>query len=562
MVDCLRYFLVMAVLSGTLLATLAACGPVAMTESDLVEGSETPVAGPSATPPPASTPPPTRVPSFATLLTPTPVPSFATLLTPTPVLTATAAPTPLPEAQLSLAFDDESAGAGVSELVRIGFMVTNVSPERASNITLAFEVGGPATLALAHLDEGSCAEATCELDALEGHSSVTGFVVMRTQLGSRDEVIVDGDLSWHFGDQAAGLVHARVIIALVEEGYLGDLIWATGVDATAGSCAEFIQVGPKRVYLAYGTTLYSYAKSNGEEMWQAFGGGWHFLPELAEGSIYVGVSVHSPVAEYIRSLDALDGTLNWEHLVDGNPRGSAAVYDGNVFYTVNTHDGDGPARRDYLMSLGASNGSLAWRFPVDEWISTSAVEHGGTIYFGAYGAGQYLYAVDPKSGELSRRYATHGSLYHAPDFAGDSAYIVTASSLLYSMDLSTGEVGWKHRPEGRVTGTPLVSGGNVYVRVLVDEDKEHHAIHALDAATGSLQWEYAPGQALIQPSASGGRVYVPSYGAVVALDALTGMPEGHFLFDSNCRPVTVVDGVLYGNAGFWGRRNVFAIQVE
>ena len=414
-------------------------------------------------------------------------------------------------------------------------------------------------LSIVHVVDGICEGPICDLGSFDGHESVTGYVVFLTQLEPGAVANVDADLSWLVGNQNTAHKYARAIVELEDIGELGELAWTTGTGATAVGCSESVQVGPETVYMSEGPSLHSFAKFDGEKQWKA--SGVNFIePVVAGSSVNVRASEFQSDADYIRSYDALEGTLNWQHVLDGVARGPAAVLGGSVFYTV-YHPSSVPVQ-NYLMSLDASTGLLNWQYHVDLYITTSAVAYGGNIYFGAYYGGHYLYAIDSESGELSRRYEIPYRLYDDPLIADDTAYIVTAYGILYSMDLSTGMINWEYRPKGRVSGTPLLSDGNVYIRIWDDEVREYRSLNALDAVTGTLHWQYQTGRELLQPAASNGIVFVPTWKSVVAMDAMTGRPNALILFHTICAPLTIADGVMYGTARYQDEPIVFAIRLN
>ena len=544
----------MAVLSSILLVVLFACGPEVTTEGGAVEGAATPDAVPAPTPPPAGTP--------------TPVPAFPSIFTTVPVPTPTPASSPLPDAQLSIEFDSDSIAVVSTQLLRIDFTVTNKTPGHTFGVSLAFEVfgalevDGPSAVFHAHVVDGACEEATCDLGSFDGFESVNGYVIVHAKPGTYAEFTVDADLSWLVRNLDTWHSYDREIVNVVDIDDPRAPMWATGVGVQSMNCGESVQVASERVYMAFGRALYSFAKSDGEELWVEYGDAWHFTPVVAGDNVYFRASVHDPRATYIRAVDALEGTLQWQHLVDGNARGPAAVYGGSVFYTVNRTGVEGGQSSSYLMSLDASTGALNWQYEVDQLISTAAVEYRGNVYFGAYKGGNYLYAIDPTTGELSRRFETQGSLYDTPLIADDTAYIVTALGLVYSMDLSTGMKNWEYTPEDRATGTPLLADGMVYVRIWDAEAGIYSSVHALDAATGSLQWQYETGRELFPPAASNGSVYVPSRDSVVALDPKTGRPKWVVLVDSFCGRATATEGILYGTGRLNDSYTIFAVRTD
>ena len=324
-------------------------------------------------------------------------------------------------------------------------------------------------------------------------------------------------------------------------------------------CGDSVIVDPEAVYAGFGRKLYAVSRSSGEVLWLKEGDSWMFQPVLADGSIYFLAKDEEIKGYYVRSLDSSKGTLNWQYLVDGQVRGPAAVYGGSVYFTVNKLV-DGRLEYSYLLSLDASTGVLNWQYRVDKWINTPALEFGGNIYF----IGDYLYSIDPMSGELIRRYRMEGA-YDTPLISDGNAYRVTGNGPLYSMDLSTGRKNWYYlpdQPEGRASGTPVLSDGNVYILVYDEVAEVHLSVHALDAETGNLKWQYNPGEELYYATASNGSIYVSSNTKLVSLDALTGSQNWQASYGWTCGPLTAADGVLYGRATRDNRYLIFAIRTR
>ena len=464
--------------------------------------------------------------------------------TPTHIPTATPMPTltPVPDAHLSVTLDITGSPAVGGEELRIEFTVTNEAPEPASGVTITFGVKEPSRLIMARSARGTCEESTCDLGSLDDYESVTGHVVVLIELGFDTEVRVDADVSWLLRNSNRRHSYAQANALLVDN-QPGALIWTTSINPSHMSCSNSVVVDSEAVYAGFGKLLYAVSRSTGEVLWRKGGDSWVFQPVLADGSIYF----HARDEEnyYVRSLDSSKGTLNWQYLVDGQVRGPAAVYGGSVYFTVNKLV-DGRLEYSYLLSLDASTGVLNWQYRVDKWISTPALEFGGNIYF----IGDYLYSIDPMSGELIRRYRMEGA-YDTPLISDGNAYRVTGNGPLYSMDLSTGRKNWYYlpdQPEGRASGTPVLSDGNVYILVYDEVAEVHLSVHALDAETGNLKWQYNPGEELYYATASNGSIYVSSNTKLVSLDALTGSQNWQASYGWTCGPLTAADGVLYGHA--------------
>ena len=313
-------------------------------------------------------------------------------------------------------------------------------------------------------------------------------------------------------------------------------------------CDDSVEVGPNAVYAEFGYQLYAVSKSSGKIIGLYDGHGYMFDAILANGNIHFHTREEDPGRYYIRSLDASDGTLEWEYPVDGQVTGPPAVYEGSVYYTAtNRETGDGSGY-SYLLSLDASSGELNWKYLVDKGANTTAIEHGGHIYFGGYSDGNHhLYSVDPLSGELITKYRTWGTSHWTPLIAGGNAYIVARGGSLYSMDLSTGEKNWDYLTGGRASGPPMLSDGNLYFLVADKFLEEYRSLHAVDAATGSLKWQYKRLVKLKGPTVSNGSVYVSTRDDLVSLDAVTGIPNWQTDYGISCGRLAAADRVLYGH---------------
>ena len=470
-------------------------------------------------------------------------------------------PTPVPDAHLSVAFDSTDVQVIGWEELRVDFSVTNQTLGPADGVTLKFEVNEPSELAIVSSTRGTCEESRCDLGSFDGHESVTGHVVVSTELQYRHEVRVDAELSWLPRNPNSGYLYAQANV-LFEDNRPGTLVWATLTKANSMSCGESTVVDSEAVYAVFGEKLYAVSRASGEVLWLKDEESWMFHPVLADGSIYFHTTGEETTGHFVHSLDSSDGTLNWQHVVDGQVKGPAVVYDGNVYLTVNHWVIDGHSEYSFLLSLDASTGVQNWQYRVDEWISTPAIESGGNIFFGTYSLeDDYLYSVDSKSGELVRQYETPGGSYNTPLIEGDSAYILPGRGSVYSMNLSTGSTNWEYRFERSAAGTPVLSNGNVLVLVYDSiTPYTHHSLHALDADTGRLNWLYRPGEALTNPTVANGSIYVPSHVKLVSLDASTGIPNWQAGYGSICGPLAAYDGVLYGRVVHNNRFLIFAIR--
>ena len=441
----------------------------------------------------------------------------------------------------------------------IDFTVTNEGGEPASGVTVTFEVEEPGRFVMARSARGSCEQATCRLGSFDGFESVTGHVVVVAELGIKTRATVHADTFWILKsfERRHSSVQTETQLA---ENQPGALIWATPANAVSMSCGDSVVVDREAAYSGFGSKLYAVSKSSGETLWLHDHESSMFQPVLADGNIYV---LSRDEGYYIRSLDSLTGTLNWQQEVVGQVNSPVEVYGGSVYLTGNDWVVDGRSEYGYLISLDASTGVVQWQYRVDNWVNTTPVVFDGNVFFGTYGGGDdYLYSIEPTSGELRRQYKITGGVYDTPLIADGNAYIVTGYSSLHSIDLETETENWVYRPEGRAYDTPILSDGNLYLRIYDEEAEDYLSLHALDAATGSVIWQYTPGVAMMLLSAYEGNIYVPTYTKLVSLDGLTGSQEWEAGYGWICGPLTAADGVLYGRTVNNDRYLIFAIRTR
>ncbi len=516
---------------------------------------------------PTPTPFPTRIPTPGPLhlptSTPTAIPTGTPVPTPVPTPTPTPTPIPRPEPQLSVALEGDVGPAPDGEGLQFEFTVTNMTQIPAEGVSLTFEVDGPILSAFGRSSRGYCNLSTCDLGTVDAYEAVTVYVEVDTVRRFETLVEVYIDLSWPLRHEYRRHAYVETSSTLAVSHGPGDLIWATDVAATSANCGDVVAVGPERLFAGFGPRLFSLDKVDGQELWLEDRMHWMFNPVKDKESVFVVATVGEPRTYYVRSFDAWEGTLNWEYQVDGAPRSPVTVYDGSVYFTVNSRQADGRRERGYLVSLDASTGILNWQYRVSESINTYAVKSSGYIYFGTYGnSTDYLYSIAPESGELIRQYETPGGSYYTPLIEGDSAYVVTGWGEIYSIDLSTGAVNWRYRPGDTFLRTPLSANGNIYFSGYDGQARETLTVHAVDAQTGEPQWSYTSNHGLLPLTVSNGTVYVPSYVDLTSLDASTGSLNWRAEYSWICGPITAVDGILYGRASTDNGFIVFALRAD
>ena len=469
-----------------------------------------------------------------------------------------------------------------SEYARLGlvfdFAISNPSSVAVEDVTLSFWIEEPGWMVFPLSLHESCEEPDCFLGSFSGHQSMTGQAIAYTDFQLTNEVTLHGEVSWFERTSDIRRLKAQVHVSLVEDHEPGAILWTEPSGAHVNNCGMSVAVDSEAVYAGFQEVLYAVSKSNGERLWRIETDVVMWQPVLADGRIYVTGSRFGEDRMFIRSLNASNGALDWEHIVvDRIERSPVAVHDGSIFFTSIDPVIDGHSEYSYLTSLDASTGAVNWEYRVDKWISTPPVQFDNEIFVGTYtsfgpDAGEdYLYSIDSISGELVRRYHTVGGHLKTPLIANGTAYVVSGYGSIYSMDLTTGTKNWQNFEEGGRYGEPVLSDGIVFVLRYDEDTGEYYAMHALDAASGSLKWSYSIeveplfGEEeswryrLKKPTAANGMVYVPSEINVVAVDALSGREIWEGFYGDTCGPLVAADDVLYGKGGDF---MIFAIQAQ
>ncbi len=440
------------------------------------------------------------------------------------------------------------------EELRIDFIVTNHLPQPAFNVTLEFEAARPSKLVAVSSSRGDCEGSVCRIGSFDDFESVTGQVIA-TQAPSFDigtEVRIDAGVSWLMDDSRISSSQGHGTARIVDGELPGGLIWTAEVDASGMSCGDGTRVGSDAVYATFGDEIYSFSRSNGEELWDYRGKDSILDPVLADGSIYFhnwSRDENGDSRYRIYTLDAFQGELRWRHSDNGNIYGRPLIYDESLLFAINEESINGQEKYGNLTAFDPMSGQLKWRYKVGQRITTSPVAFEGRVYFlNTEGNEPYLYSVDPRTGELYRKAPISISPHDTPLLFGGNAFISSGSNTLYSVDLATGEINWSYQVDGKAFRIPKLHEGNQYLPVQYQFSKGPYAMDVLDATTGRLIWRHQSDERLDWVVLDGGSAYITSKRGLISLDASTGTKKWVSSYAFICGPPTVTDGVLYGRA--------------
>lgn len=180
-----------------------------------------------------------------------------------------------------------------------------------------------------------------------------------------------------------------------------------------------------------------------------------------------------------------------------------------------------------LVGLDPNTGDEKWRVKTDEPVFSTPHVDNGVVYFGS--SDHHVYAVDAKSGEVKWKRKTEGGVFAGPAVAKGVVVIPSVDKKIYGLDTATGDVKWTLPIGGMVQSKCVTDGERVFIGDWVN------TLRAIDPAKGEQVWEVKMGRtakgiiatpyspAISSPAVGDGKVYVTTNDGVLhALDAKTG----------------------------------------
>jgi tetratricopeptide (TPR) repeat protein len=241
---------------------------------------------------------------------------------------------------------------------------------------------------------------------------------------------------------------------------------------------------------------------------------------------------------HLFALRLKDGAKLWHRAEDGNYAGGPAAGHGTIVLHGQNLRAFSLDRGQPLWSAYAGSNAYGWIF--DERNGTRPALRGDSVY--AAGLDGRLYAFDLGSGQPRWTFRAGAAIHASPLATGDAVFLLAADGYFYAVDALAGRLRWKFRAasdartedrryaQGKYTrarrgGRPAVDGKNVYfataagvvyalrrangapkwTRKLADRSGRdlaleggrlfvtgrRHALYALRAETGEIEWQYA-----------------------------------------------------------------------
>lgn len=259
--------------------------------------------------------------------------------------------------------------------------------------------------------------------------------------------------------------------------------------------------------------------------------------------VFIGTS--DPYKGTLYAVDANTGQAKWTFETTNYIPSSPTIADRIVY--VASDDG-------YLYALDVNTGGQRWRYNIGGYIVSSPTVVDGVVYIGAVNGGK-LYAIDAITGVEKWSTPVTGpgtlstSLFSSPLVVNNLVYIGSVSGRLSAVNAATGTLVWQFITEDN---TPIMSGPTTQNGVIYASSVT--TVYALDARTGALRWEYNTGYPATNssPTVYDGVLYVNVQDIeLVALDTASGrllwkLPIQSGAVSASWRSSPVVsNGILY-----------------
>ncbi len=212
------------------------------------------------------------------------------------------------------------------------------------------------------------------------------------------------------------------------------------------------------------------------------------------------------------ALNASSGELVWEYEFQGAGGfeiGSPAYAGGTVYVTVSSRQ---------VLALDASDGTLRWNTIVDDLgLSSSPTVAAGRVLVGT-GSGK-LVALWASSGDVNWTANISGWVYlAAPTVHEGIVYVGTDNGSLHALRIEDGTEVWSRDLGGRLRGTPLVVGDRIYAISAIYPGfvATEGYLHALDM-NGDEAWNVSIGPTGSSPAFVDGKVLVGSKSGMWAI---------------------------------------------
>jgi len=242
------------------------------------------------------------------------------------------------------------------------------------------------------------------------------------------------------------------------------------------------------------------------------GGSVESTPFFHNGSIYFGSGDRN-----LYALDAKTGAERWHCETDAIIQASCAAAQNKIFVG---------SKRGTLYAIDDSNGRVVWKFQSTvnlDSIFTTPLIHGNSLIFGSMAGA--VHALSIPNGNQAWEFKTEAEANSSPQAIGETVYFGSRDGYMYAVKASAGSLIWKFNAKGTINDTAAIAPGSIIFTVN-DDDPNGTSTYALDAITGSMQWQFTA------PKESGGDFcpFVVGNKVFVTTSGTNGFNGEHYLY--------------------------------
>ncbi|MDQ1010700.1 outer membrane protein assembly factor BamB [Streptomyces sp. V4I23] len=316
--------------------------------------------------------------------------------------------------------------------------------------------------------------------------------------------------------------------------------WKRDTGTSVGPCAA--QSGSIYCVGHSEEKLYAFNADNGKMKWEYELDGRpsvEGVPLLAEGAVYIGVSVPKVETSRIHAIDAASGKRRWVRPLGRLALEASATYSDGMIFTSDASNAYG---------ISSKTGRIAWKRQIGGGNMAAPVTDGGGFLYVASGDGT-MYALDSSDGAVRWKKKVTGGVPTTAAIANGDVYVGASNALgngkIHALDSTTGAQKWSYSL-GEVEDTPIVVGDLLYTRT------EDGKVYAISTQTHKPKWVYQSGKGFgPRLTFSAESLYVSGDDRTVrAIDFQSGKEKWTFRAAEAADLPTVWDGtVFFGASG-------------
>lgn len=230
-----------------------------------------------------------------------------------------------------------------------------------------------------------------------------------------------------------------------------DVRWRTRLQPVDGG----MTVTDDHLLVTVGGSVVALDTGGGERRWTADVGHDAAAAPAVGGDLAIVTTWNggADVDRGVVALDLADGTELWRAIPDVDVDAAPTLADGTVYVGGSLHS-------DEVVAIDAATGDVRWRKAVGDYAPTPAVAE-GVVYVGG-GSNEFVRAMDAETGQTLWERDLDGRVWGAPTVVDDVVYAATRNGTVAALGAADGDPRWTGSVDGDVNRSPAVANGVVY----------------------------------------------------------------------------------------------------